>query len=329
MTRLSVVIPAYNEAGAIGAVVQRVRAVLEAAGIEFEVLVVVDGATDNTANEAREAGATVVEHPQNLGYGRSLKTGILTAQHDLIAITDADGTYPVERIPELVTLSERFHMVVGARTGSFYKGSMWKRMGRFAFRHLSQFAAGQQIPDINSGLRVFRRRDIVPFFPVISAGFSFTTTSTLVYLLNDLFVHYVPIEYLRRAGSSKVRHLRDSLRALQIIVEAILRCNPIKIFLLLAFPFILGGLGLVLWGCIEPNLMIALAGVVSWCTSGIVLGLGFLAVAVKPWRLQANSPSEGDSSPSTATRELPPTATGDGEEQDFSRPSKESGHEPS
>ncbi|MCB9917079.1 MAG: glycosyltransferase family 2 protein [Planctomycetes bacterium] len=284
MTQLSVVIPAYNEAGAIREVVLRLREVLVEAAIEFEVLVVVDGATDATADEAREAGATVVEHPQNSGYGRSLKTGILAAKHDLIAITDADGTYPVERIPELARLAERYSMVVGARTGAFYQGSMIKRMGRFVFRHLSQFAAGQKIPDINSGLRVFRRQDIVPFFPVISAGFSFTTTSTLVYLLNDLFVHYVPIDYHRRAGTSKVRHLRDALRALQIIVEAIVRCNPIKIFLLLAFPFLLAGVGLTIWGLVASNWTIVLGGVVSWSASGVLLGLGFLAVAVMPPR---------------------------------------------
>lgn len=284
MTRLSVVIPAYNEADAIRAVVLRLREVLVEAAIEFEVLVVVDGATDATAAEAREAGATVVEHPQNMGYGRSLKTGILAAKYDLVAITDADGTYPVERIPELARLSERFSMVVGARTGAFYQGSKIKRMGRFVFRHLSQFAAGQKIPDINSGLRVFRRQDIVPFFPVISAGFSFTTTSTLVYLLNDYFVHYVPVDYHRRAGTSKVRHLRDSLRALQIIVEAIVRCNPIKIFLLLAFPFLLVALGLTIWGMIASNWTIGLGAVVSWCASGVLVGLGFLAVAVMPPR---------------------------------------------
>ena len=208
---VSIVIPAYNEAGAIGPVIGQLARCAAGADLEGEILVVVDGATDATAAEAAAAGARVVEHPQNAGYGRSLKTGILAATHDLIAITDADGTYPAERLPELIQLAERFHMVVGARTGAFYQGSFAKRLGRVVFRGLSEFAAGQHIPDINSGMRVFRRGDIVPFFPVISAGFSFTTTCTLVYLLNDLFVKYVPIEYHKRHGHSKVRHLRDSV----------------------------------------------------------------------------------------------------------------------
>jgi glycosyltransferase involved in cell wall biosynthesis len=277
---ISIVIPAYNEEGSIGGVIQAIKDVTQNAGIVAEILVVVDGATDKTAAEAAAAGARVVEHPQNYGYGRSLKTGIIECQHDLVVITDADGTYPCERIPDLVKLASKYHMVVGARTGKYYQGSLTKRFGRFVFRWLSEFAAGQKIPDINSGLRVFRRQEILPFFSVISSGFSFTTTSTLVYLLNDYFVHYTPIEYHRRNGKSKVRHMRDGLRTLQIIIEAILRCNPIKIFLCLAFPIGLGGLLLAAIGAYIQSSTAVLGGLLAFCTSAVVLGLGFHSVAV-------------------------------------------------
>ncbi len=279
---VTIVIPAYNEAGSIGKVIAHLQEIARQSELAAEILVVVDGATDQTAAEAIAAGARVIEHPQNMGYGRSLKTGILAARNDLIVITDADGTYPVERIPELVNLTSKYHMVVGARTGAFYQGSLLKRAGRAVFRWLSEFAAGQRIPDINSGLRAFRRKEILPFFSVISSGFSFTTTCTLVYLLNDYFVHYVPIEYHRRAGTSKVRHLRDALRALQIIIEAILRCNPIKIFLLVAFPMALAGVGMASWGLFTHDGTAELGGLLLLCTSAIVLSLGFHAVAVFP-----------------------------------------------
>lgn len=277
---ISIVIPAYNEEGSIGQVIQSLKDVTRNAGLVAEILVVVDGATDKTAAEAAAAGARVVEHPQNYGYGRSLKTGIIECQHDLIVITDADGTYPCNRIPDLVKLSEKYHMVVGARTGKYYQGSLTKRFGRFVFRWLSEFAAGQRIPDINSGLRVFRRQEILPFFSVISSGFSFTTTCTLVYLLNDYFVNYTPIEYHRRTGKSKVRHIRDGLRAFQIIVEAILRCNPIKIFLCLAVPIGTGGMLLAVIGAYIQSSTTVLGGLLALCTSAIVLGLGFQSVAV-------------------------------------------------
>jgi glycosyltransferase involved in cell wall biosynthesis len=279
---VSVIIPAFNEAPAIGEVVDRVRTVLERASIPVEVLVVDDGSTDGTADAATAHGARVISHPENAGYGRSLKTGILRAAHDLIAIADADGTYPVERLPEMLALIDRFDMVVGRRTGPAYSGNTAKRLARTMFRLIGEFAAGRRIPDINSGLRVFRRSQILPFFPHISSGFSFTTTATLVYLLSGLFVHYVPIDYHPRQGRSKVRYLRDTLRASQIVVEAILRCNPIKVFLLLAAPFLAAAFlasitALVLWslGCLLTALLLLHTGIV-------VLALGFVAVALLP-----------------------------------------------
>ena len=279
---VSVIIPAFNEAPAIGPVVARVRRVLEQASIPVEVLVVDDGSTDGTADAAAAEGAAVVSHPENAGYGRSLKTGILRATHDLIAITDADGTYPVERLPELLALSDRFDMVVGQRTGPAYSGNTAKRLARTMFRLIGEFAAGRKIPDINSGLRIFRRSQIVPFFPHISSGFSFTTTATLVYMLSGLFVHYVPIDYHPREGRSKVRYVRDTLRAFQIVVEAILRCNPIKVFLLLAAPFLAAVIpaaimALVLWSPLWLLMALALLH-----TGVVVLALGFVAVALLP-----------------------------------------------
>ncbi len=284
MDSISVVIPAFNEETVLARVVTQLREVLGRAQIDHEILVVVDGATDNTESVAQEVADTVVTHPMNMGYGRSLKTGIAAAQHDLIVITDADGTYPIERIPDLVALSEHFDMVVGARTGTVYQGGSVKRVGRIIFRWLSEFATGQCIPDINSGLRVFRRRQILQFFPLISSGFSFTTTSTLVYLLNGMFVHYLPIEYHKRQGESKVRHVRDSLRALQIIIEAILRCNPIKAFLLLIVPLLVASGVFFVFSAFSGNGVAFLASIAFLCSAAILMGVGFLAVCLLPIR---------------------------------------------
>lgn len=290
MVAVSVVIPAYNEEASIAQVVADIREHLQQAGIESEIVVVVDGATDGTARQAAAAADRVVVHPQNLGYGRSLKTGILVARNDLIAITDADSTYPSSRLPDLIQAAERYDMVVGARSGEFFYSSAIKRLGRIVFQRLSEFSAGQRIPDINSGMRVFRKSQILQFFPVISAGFSFTTTSTLAYLHNDLCILYMPIEYNQRVGRSKVRHLRDSLRALQIIVEAILRCNPLKMFLLLAIPFgCISFLCLLLTVFFENDSLLCLASLISLCTCGLIAGLGFVSVAIMPRRALVES----------------------------------------
>jgi hypothetical protein len=97
------------------------------------------------------------------------------------------------------------------------------------------FVAGVRVPDVNSGMRVFRRDIAIANIDHIGNGFSFTTTLTLAMLLQGHFVHYVPIEYLARVGRSKVRFSRDTLRMLQILVMTVVSYNPIKLFLLLAY----------------------------------------------------------------------------------------------
>ncbi len=238
---LSVVIPALNEEAAIADTVRRVRAALEGDGVVHEIIVVNDGSTDNTGKVARRCGAQVIDHPAPGGYGLALKAGILTSKYDLIAITDADGTYPCERIRELYRLvaTDGFDMAVGARTGAEYKGSYVKMPARRVFVWLSEYATGRKIDDINSGLRVFRKDIVTRYMATISDGFSFTTTITLAAMLNGYFVTYLPIGYHKRVGKSHVRYLRDTLRSLQIIVENILYYNPLKLFLLAATALVL------------------------------------------------------------------------------------------
>lgn len=229
----SVVIPAYNEATAIGESIAVIRAAL-AASDDLEILVVDDGSTDATAAAARAAGATVLSHPHNVGYGRALKSGILAACHDTIVIIDADLTYPAEAIPELLVQYARgFDMVVGARTGHHYQGSIFKGPLRRLLQFLVEFSAGRAVPDANSGLRVFSRNTILPYLPHLCDTFSFTTSLTLAYMMTGRFVHYLPISYHQRVGRTKVRLVLDALRTLQYIVQAIIYYNPLKIFLLL------------------------------------------------------------------------------------------------
>ena len=175
----------------------------------------------------------MVRHPHNVGYGRSLKNGIAAAQYDMIAICDADGTYPAAAIPELVRLHrEGFDMAVGRRQGPHYRESMLKMPMRALLRFLVEWTAGRHIPDINSGLRVFSRAAVMQYFAHLCDTFSFTTSLTLAYMMTGRFVAYAPIDYFERAGRSKVRLFRDALRTLQYIVEAILYYNPLKLFLL-------------------------------------------------------------------------------------------------
>lgn len=237
----SIIVPAYNEADSIGNMLKEVLALK--LNCPFEVIVVNDASTDQTATEVAKFAVILINNVQNSGYGYSLKQGIKAAKYENIIITDADGTYPVASIPELVTKYERgFDMVVGARQGKYYHGTLLKRIARLFFRKLSEFTTGRKIPDINSGFRVFRKDLATKFFHTLSSGFSFTTTITLAFMLNSYSVKYVPVPYHKRKGLSNVRYFRDTLRSAQIIVEAIVFYNPLKLFLLLIILLTLTGI---------------------------------------------------------------------------------------
>lgn len=276
---ISIVIPAYNKEAAVGATVARVRKVLEDAGErDFEVIVVDDGSSDRTGAVAAENGARVLSKLQNLGYGNSLKLGIREAKHDTIVITDADGTYPIEAIPQMLEVYRRgYHMVVGARSGAHYQESPIKAPLRILLRWLVEFTAGRHIPDINSGLRVFSRAEAMPFFDHLCEGFSFTTSITLGYMLKMMFVEYVAIDYHKRVGKTKVKLLRDSLRTLQYIVQAILFYNPLKIFLALSGAVGLAGVILTLVGVVAGLVTPALLGTGGILSAAIIFALGLQA----------------------------------------------------
>jgi glycosyltransferase involved in cell wall biosynthesis len=277
----TVVIPALNEEEGVGEVVRRMRAIMDGTGQPYEVIVVDDGSSDATAERAKEAGATVLRHPQNAGYGAGLKTGIVCAQYDRIVIADADGTYPIERIPDLIAESDRFDMVVGARQGKYYRESLFKEPARIGLGKLCEWVTGTRIPDVNSGLRVFRTALARQYFHVISQGFSFTTTITLAALSNGYFVRYVPVDYYRRVGKTKVKLLRDTLRTTQIILQAIVYYNPIKLFL--AFGLVCLALALLCW-LLYALTLATVAGIaaVLWSVSVVhFIALGLLADLIR------------------------------------------------
>ena len=276
--RYSIIIPAYNEEGAIGKVLEEL---LKGEPREaFEVIVVDDCSKDRTAAEAAKYPVRVFSNVQNFGYGYSLKRGIREATNDHIIIMDADGSYPVHELSKLIGEYEKgFDMVVGARQGHHYRGSRVKQIARFFFKLLSEFSTGRRIPDINSGCRVFRKDLALRFFHTLSSGFSFTTTITLAFMLNAYSVSYLPIEYHKRTGKSKVHYVRDTLRSAQIIVEAITFYNPLKIFLLCAWAVFLAmilSIIVAFW-----SVWIALFILVGVGISMSIFSIGLIAVLIK------------------------------------------------
>jgi polyisoprenyl-phosphate glycosyltransferase len=294
MSSISVIIPAYNEEKGIASVLERLKS------IGAEVIVVDDGSTDSTGEVAKSHGAIVVRHPANGGYGQSLKSGIRKASNDLIAIADADGTYPVEELPKMVLMMEEgYDMVVGARQGVHYRGTFLKMPARIIFKFLVEFSTGRHIPDINSGLRMFRKSNVVPLFPLLCDTFSFTTSLTLAFCFMHKFIAYIPISYDKRVGKSKVRMVRDSLRTLQFIVQSIAHFNPLKLFLLMSSFLFVVAIGFVIAGVWVNSLMIALPAGPFFLGSIIVFALGIMADI---WRMKRETISE---------RRIPPPPQGE------------------
>ena len=227
---ISIIIPAYNEEKAIASQIEAVKNVLNTHKITHELIVVDDGSSDNTAKQAKRSDVCLIHHPENRGYGASLKTGISAAKNETIVIIDADVTYPAEAIPSLLIKAQEYDMVVGARTGSNVHIPFVRKPAKWFLQKLAGYLAGRPIPDLNSGLRVMKKPIVEMFYHILPSGFSFTTTITLAFFCNDYSVYYLPIEYKKRVGKSKIRPVH-AYYFLLLILRTIVYFNPLKVFL--------------------------------------------------------------------------------------------------
>ncbi len=229
MEAVSIVIPAFNEEGAIQTVIADVREILVQHGVSPEIIIVDDGSTDGTAKMAAAAGATVLRHRSNRGYGAALKTGIAAATNECVVITDADGTYPAQYIPQLLEKLERADMVVGARIGSNVKIPLVRRPAKMVLNALANYMTAAKIPDLNSGLRAFRRDLAMQYFPILPDQFSWTTTITLAMHCDKYAVSYMPIDYRQRKGKSKIVPW-DAASFFVLILRTVMLFRPLRVF---------------------------------------------------------------------------------------------------
>lgn len=286
MNMLSVVIPACNEQQSIATVLDKLKATLDDGEQSYEVIVVDDGSTDNTAKIVQQKGVVrLIQHPYNRGYGAALKTGILNASGDTILTIDADGTYQAKDIPKLLQQADGYDMIVGARTGKEVKVPLHRKPAKWFLTKLANYLSGANIPDLNSGMRIFKKVNIEKFLAILPSSFSFTTTLTLAYHCNDLLVKYVPIDYYERAGKSKIRPLRDGLNFILLIFRVITYFNPLRVFLPVAFTLMVAAVIVFLCSLLLLDRIMD-ATVVALFVAAIQIGaLGLLADAIAKRRV--------------------------------------------
>jgi glycosyltransferase involved in cell wall biosynthesis len=247
MFKVSVVVPAFNESQSVVRTIHSVQDLFAKSGIEGEIVLVDDGSTDDTAVLAQSAGAMVVSHPGNLGYGAALKTGIARASFDVVVIIDADGTYPIDMIPVLLSRMEETgaDMVVGARTGIDVAVPAIRKPFKWIVRRLAQYIVERPIPDLNSGLRIFKKEMAFRYYRLYPNGFSFTSTITVASMCDGFSVEYVPINYYHRAGKSKIVP-GDFFAFVMLVLRLSVLFKPLRVFVPVAvFCFSVGFLKLL------------------------------------------------------------------------------------
>jgi glycosyltransferase involved in cell wall biosynthesis len=242
-----VVVPAYDEAEHIGDFLDRL--VPHARERGWQVLVVDDGSTDGTDEILAEAGRRhgadleVLTHPHNRGYGAALKTGIRKARTPFVATMDSDGQHAPGELDKLLRHHAEHSLVIGQRVKLLHS-PLWRMPGKWLLGFMASYFTGQRIPDLNSGLRVFRTEHVRRYLHLFPDGFSFSTTSTMVLLQRGYAVDHVPIEIRRRKGSSTVS-ARTGFDTLLLILRLVMLLNPLRLFLPVGALSIAGG---VLWG---------------------------------------------------------------------------------
>lgn len=283
---VSIVIPAYNEENAIIPTIERVRQVLGAANIPFELVVVNDGSKDGTADAARTTGAHVVDFPHNGGYGRALKAGIAVTKAPLVAIIDADGTYPAEALPEMIGMAAYNEMVVGDRGAAMKGVPMIRKPAKWVLNNLASYLAGHKITDLNSGLRVFKRPELERFIHLLPNAFSFTTTITLCMLASGFNVSYLPITYGKRVGTSKIKAV-DFFRFMMLVFRLTVYFQPLRIFMPMGALLMLMGVAKAVYDVYIDNL--SETAVFGMLGALVVWSFGLIADMIA--RMQIRPPS--------------------------------------
>jgi glycosyltransferase involved in cell wall biosynthesis len=279
----SVVVPAFNEAAAIGPLVAGLRAAAD----WHEILVVDDGSNDDTAAKAADAGARVVRHPYNKGNGAAVKTGIRQSTGAHVLIIDADGQHNPADAVRLVERLDTYDLVVGARAPSTQSG-LPRRLGNAALNAIASYLAERPIPDLTSGFRAARRECLVEFLYLLPNGFSTPTTTTLAFLKAGYSVRFEPIDAAPRLGASKIRLASDGVGFFLILLKVITIYSPLRVFLPVSLAAFALGAGYALW-TIATQSHVTNSSVLLIVSSVVILLVGLVSEQIASLRFEGRS----------------------------------------
>lgn len=276
--KVDIIIPAFNEEKAIGKVIADIQnAMKKAKNFKYKIVVVDDGSTDNTSKIAIRLGASVIKNERQRGSGYSRKKAIRLSKSDIIVMIDADGTYPAHSIPKILSFFPEYDQVIGARTVEAGTLKFLRNIAKGMIKKLASYLVGVKIPDLNSGLRAFKTNIMKKYLYIIPDGFSGVSSMTLIFLLMDYKVKFVPIEYYKRIGKSKFRIIKDTLSYIETVIKMIINFSPLKVFL----P---SGLFLIIAGIIKSFIDVFLwvgyiqqSTILIFLTALILFSIGFLA----------------------------------------------------
>jgi glycosyltransferase involved in cell wall biosynthesis len=282
---VTIVLPCYNEQDHVVDEVERICKAMDASGHTYELLAVDDCSTDETLARLQEAAPhypnmEVVPFHRNGGSGTVRRIGSQQAKGDIVVWTDADMTYPNERIPEFVDILDEdptVDQVVGARTTEEGTHKILRVPAKWFIRKTAERLAGQKIPDLNSGLRAFRRDVAEPYLKLLPPGFSCVTTITLAFLSNQHDIRYVPIDYFKRSGSSKFHFVHDAYRYILQVLRMVMYFNPLKVLMPLALWLLGLGIAKGVYDMIAHPLRFANNTVMVFMSGLLIASLALLA----------------------------------------------------
>jgi polyisoprenyl-phosphate glycosyltransferase len=276
---VTVVLPCYNEQEHVLQEIDRISKAMDASGFSYELLVIDDKSTDNTLKVLQDAlpqfpNMRLMPFRRNGGSGTARRIGTGEAYGKIVVWTDADMTYPNERIPEFVQYlldNPDVDQVVGARTTEQGTHKFLRVPAKWIIRKVAERLAATKIPDLNSGLRAFRREVSLPYLRLLPPGFSCVTTITMSFLSNQHAVDYLPIDYAKRAGTSKFHFVKDAYRYILQVLRMVMYFNPIKVLMPLALWLIFFGIVKGVYDVIRYDFRVTTSTLLFF-VSGLIIG---------------------------------------------------------